>query len=325
MGMLFIVYQPAQASTVVDPAIDDNPLRESLSLPDWFKLTFLDIKDDLAEAHRGKRGLIIYFGQKYCPYCKAHLHNNWEQPDIVAYTRAHFDVIGIDVRGDRSVTDVDGKEYTEKHFAAHYKANFTPTILFFDRDSKLALRLTGYRPPYAFRAALEFVADRHYTHEDFRDYLARAEGAESYGQDTLNAEPFFGKPPYDLSQIKQTQAVFLERPRCHACDVLHANPLRHTEITDRLKRLHTTQLNMNDNTPVTLPDGTATTALKWAESLKLDYAPTIIFYDAQGKEIIRVDSVVGFLRLRNVLDYVMSGDYHKQPNYQLWREEKKLK
>lgn len=35
----------------VDPIIfDDNPLKEPLILPDWFKLSFLEIKADIKEA-----------------------------------------------------------------------------------------------------------------------------------------------------------------------------------------------------------------------------------------------------------------------------------
>ena len=101
-----------------DPIVfDDEPLEEALVLPDWFKLSFLDLKDDILEARRGRRGLIIYFGMSKCPYCKAHLENNWGKRDIVAYTRAHFDVVAIDVRGQRPVTDIDGRSYNEKNYA----------------------------------------------------------------------------------------------------------------------------------------------------------------------------------------------------------------
>ena len=62
-------------------------------------------------------------------------------------------------------------------------------------------------------------------------------------------------------------------------------------------------------------------AKAWADKLGLSYAPTIIFYDESGKEIIRVDSVVGFFRLKNVLRYVNTRAYRKQPSYQIWRIE----
>ena len=58
---------------------------------------------------QNKKGLIIYFGQKFCPYCKAHINNNWGQKDIIKYTQDNFDVIAINVKGQRPVINTDGK------------------------------------------------------------------------------------------------------------------------------------------------------------------------------------------------------------------------
>ncbi len=313
----------ALANSPDDPALNDQPLREPLSLPDWFKLSFLDIREDVNEAKSGRRGLIIYFGQTRCPYCKAHLTKNWGRKDIIAYTRANFDVIAIDVRGNRPVTDVDGKQYSEKIFSARYQATFTPTVLFLDDTGRPALKLSGYRQPYQFRAALEYVADLHHRHESFRSYLVRAEGAESFGNDMLNESEIFSPPPYNLLKLKKSKplAVFFEERKCHPCDVLHAGPLSRHAIIKQFKYFNSVQLDMWSATKVITPQGKKTTAKKWADELVLDYAPTLIFYDESGKEIIRVDSVVGIFRLNNVLRYVYTRAYRTQPSFQLWRSE----
>ena len=152
---------------------DDEPLSQDIILPDWFKLSFLELKNDIEELEGNKKqGLIVYFGQKDCPYCKTHLEKNWSDRGIVTYTQAHFDVVAIDVRGQRPVADTHGKVYrTEKEFSIAQKTNFTPTLLFYDRKGEEVLRLSGYHPPYQFRAALEFIADKHYLRENFRTYL----------------------------------------------------------------------------------------------------------------------------------------------------------
>jgi thioredoxin-related protein len=78
---------------------DDAPLEEPLAFPDWFKLSFLDLREDIEEVREaGKQGLIVYFGQKYCAYCKQFLEADLEAGDIQAYLRQHFDIIGIDIR-----------------------------------------------------------------------------------------------------------------------------------------------------------------------------------------------------------------------------------
>ena len=305
-------------------SFDDAPLDEPLAYPGWFKLSFLDLPDDIEEAIAGgKRGLMVYFGQKYCPYCKKFLYGNLGMPDIRTYTQKHFDVIGIDINGQRSVTGLDGRERTEHGFAVEQGINFTPTLVFYDREKREALRLTGYYPPYKFRAALEYVAGGHYKKENFRTYLARADVPLVFGAGEMNHEDFFVQPPYVLDRshrpAQRPLVVFFEQSDCHACDVLHTGPLRNKEVRARLGRLEAVQLGMWADTPVITPAGERTTARQWADRLGLFYTPTLIFYDERGTEILRVDSVVQFYRLRGVLDYVLSGAYRQYPTFQQWR------
>jgi thioredoxin-related protein len=313
----------SHASSNDDITFIDKPLDSPLILPDWFKLSFLEIDEDIKEAkEKKKKGLIIYFGQKFCPYCKAQLEKNWGQDDIIKYTQKNFDVIAINVKGQRPVLDIDGKTYTEKTFSALKKTNFTPSILFYNIKGQEVLRLRGYRPPYQFRAALEYVADKHYTKETFRNYMARAELALGFGKAELNSNELFNSPPYllDRSRIKAEQPlmVVFERKRCHACDVLHGGPFTRAEIETQLLKLEAIQLDVNSEQPIITPDGKKTSAKKWAEQLDINYSPTIIFFDESGKEIIRIESVVWFYRLRSVLKYVLSGGYKKYPTFQLW-------
>ena len=322
------------AASVVDAAAededefllsDDRPLVEPLEFPDWFKLSFLDLRDDLKEVRQeGKDGLLIYFGQKYCAYCKAFLENDLTKEDIRTYITKHFDVIGIDIHGQRTVTDLTGREMEESQFAVQEDTNFTPSVIFYDRDGHEALRLRGYYPPYRFRAALEFVADGHYLKESFRAYLARADVPLVFEPGEMNHEPFFMPGPYMLDRTRmpgeRPLAVFFEQGNCWACDVLHTNLLADPEIRGRISRFEAVQLPFWEDVPVITPSGERTTARKWAEKLGLFYTPTLIIFDSDGREIIRVDSVVQFYRLRNVLDYVLSGGYRQYPTFQQWRE-----
>jgi thioredoxin-related protein len=320
-----VAITPRASAAEDDVNFADQPLLEPLVLPDWFKLSFLDLRDDLHDANANKRGLILYFGRHDCAYCRALLEKNWGQADIVTYTRAHFDVVAIDVLGNRTVTDLNGKEYSEKNYATAKEAHFTPTLFFYDNRGKLALTLTGYRPPYQFRAALEYAADHHQLQESFRNYLARAEPADSYGQDSLNQDPQFHPPAFltDYRKHKHDKPLLIafERRRCHACDVLHAGPLDDPQIKKLINQVDAVQLDMWQDVPVVTPAGKHLTSKTWADELGLSYAPTLIFYDEQGKEIIRLDSVVGFYRLHGVLRYVLSGGYRKYPNYQQWRSQ----
>jgi thioredoxin-related protein len=310
------------------PLFDDQPLTEPLAFPDWFKLSFLDLGEDIEEAAQaGKQGIIVYFGQKYCAYCKQFLQDLGKE-DIHIYMQEHFDVIGTDIHGHRMVTDLSGKEVVESRFATQEKTNFTPSVVFYDNDRREALRLRGYYPPYRFRAALEYVADGHYRHEQFREYLERAGVPLVFEPGDLSDESFFIPGPYmlDRSRIhgERPLVVFFEQGECHACDVLHTGPLKDPEIRARLEQMESVQLSFWSDTPVITPSGERTTAKQWAAKLGLFYTPTLIVFDNDGSEIIRIDSVVQFYRLRNVLDYILSGGYRKYDTFQQWRETRRL-
>ena len=307
-------------------SFDDAPLSNPLEHPEWFKESFLDLPEDLKQAiAAGKRGIIIYFGQQRCPYCQKLLKGNFGLNDIRTYTQQHFDVIAIDIWGVQELTDPKGNLLTEREYAVRENTNFTPSLIFIDADGNEALRLRGYYPPYKFRAALEYVADEHYRTERFADYLRRAEGSLAFEADELNDEPFFDEPPYALQRNRfpsdKPLAVFFEQGNCHACDVLHAQPLQEAEIIERLNQFSNVQLDINSDIPVLTPGGEKMTAKSWAQSLGIFYTPSILLFDEQGKEIFRVDSVIQFYRLRNILNYVLEKGYIDQPNYQLWRAE----
>jgi len=83
--------------------------------------------------------------------------------------------------------------------------------------------------------------------------------------------------------------------------------------------MNVVQLNMWKDTPVITPQGKKTTAKDWAKQLHIFYAPTLVFFDSDGKEIIRLDSVTQFYRLLGVLNYVNQKGYKQGVDYQTWR------
>ncbi|MDJ0806364.1 MAG: thioredoxin fold domain-containing protein [Gammaproteobacteria bacterium] len=316
----------AQAETDAQDVFefDDFPLEDPMEHPDWFKHSFLDLQEDLADAiKQGKQGIIVYFGQRRCAYCKMLLEVNFGLSDITAYTRRNFDVIAIDIWGIDEVTDVNGKLLTEREYALRENTNFTPSLIFYDAQGREAHRLRGYYPPYKFRAALEYVADSHYQQESFGDYLARGDSGTAFEPGDLNEEDFFIPPPHNLDRSRFTGerplVVFFEQGNCHACDVLHGQPLREPAINRLIRKFDNVQLDIHADTPVITPQGQKTNAKDWARALGLFYTPSLLFFDERGKEIIRVDSVVRFYRLRNVINYINSRGYLTEPNYQRWR------
>lgn len=323
--LLLLASSKAQASDPWDfPAIDDAPRDIGLHAPDWFELSFLDFREDLERAvERGKMGLAIYFGMDHCPYCEVMINENLAEPDIQQYFSEHFDVVALDVLGSRDVVTLDGEVMSERQFAVQRRLNFTPAFTFFDADGEEIHRIRGYYPPYRFRAALEFVIDRHDRESTFREYLARADPPPKFDTDDINHQDFFQSPPHmlDRSRIpaQRPLVVFFERHACHACDVLHSEPLRDQRVLDMIGLFDAVQMDLDADTPVITPQGKRTSAREWGEALDIHWAPSLVFFDEGGSEIIRIDSVVALNRLRNVMDFVLTRGYEVFPTFERWR------
>ncbi|HLQ01000.1 MAG TPA: thioredoxin fold domain-containing protein, partial [Burkholderiales bacterium] len=114
------------------PARAAEPGESAIALPAWFSETFLDLREDVRDAAKTGKRLMVYFGQDGCPYCKELMQTNFSQKAIADKTRAHFVAIALNIWGDREATWTDGRRFSEKQLAAFLKVQFTPTLLFFD-------------------------------------------------------------------------------------------------------------------------------------------------------------------------------------------------
>ena len=307
-----------------DPVqFDDTLLDDILEHPDWFKISLGDLNDDVAEARAaGKFGIMVYYGQDRCAYCERFFNVNLADEGISRYIREHFDVIPIDIWGIEDFVDTDGNSYSERELALRYRTNFTPSLVFYDRNGKPIHRLRGYYPPYHFRAALNYIAEGFYRTEKFPDYLARAEPGMFFTSGELIERDFYLPPPYDLDRGKRKSdkplAVVFERGDCHACEVLHTGPLSQDLILEEIAKMDVVQLNLMADTEIVTPAGERSTAKQWGRELGLFYTPTIVLFSPEGKEVMRIDSVVQFYRLWGVLDYVNRRGYESS-DYQGWR------
>src|SRR5213592_4136888 len=109
----------ALASAFLMPlwAIAQTASPHAIEVPAWFSETFLDLREDVRDAAKEGKRLMIYFGQDGCPYCKALMQTNFTQPRIVEKTRRHFVALALNIWGDRQVTGLDGRTMPEKELA----------------------------------------------------------------------------------------------------------------------------------------------------------------------------------------------------------------
>jgi thioredoxin-related protein len=251
--------------------------------PEWFAESFLDIREDAAEAAREGKRLMVYFMQDGCPYCKQLVTVNFRDPRIVEKMRRNFMSVALNIWGDREVTAADGRKLPEKRFAAALKVQFTPTLVFFDEQGAVVHRINGYLPPEAFYAALE---------------RALAPGAAAGSGGTGAA--------VDLRRRKGAKpiALLLSAPRCDACEDLERQ-LKTPELGAQLRRFEVVR--------AASPASVVTTA--GSQRVESAYLPAIVFFH-RGVEVFRTEAYLRPFHLSSALDYVASGSYAREPSFQ---------
>ncbi|MDO3385536.1 thioredoxin fold domain-containing protein, partial [Gilvimarinus sp. SDUM040013] len=76
-------------------------------------------------------------------------------PDVNTRMRQRYDLVSLDLWGDRTITLPDDTELTEKALAVKLKVQYTPTLIFLDSDGSPQLRIDGYRPVDTFIRQLD--------------------------------------------------------------------------------------------------------------------------------------------------------------------------
>jgi thioredoxin-related protein len=165
---------PARAEEPV--LTDDGLYRQS-----WFLESFLDLAEDLEDAHKAGKRFVVMWELKGCPYCKETHFVNFAQPEISDYIKANFEVLQLNIIGSRIVTDFDGAKLSEKDMAAKYGVRFTPTFQFFAEPAaplkneppqkREVARAPGYLRPEDFLAMFRYVREKAYRDKSFRDFV----------------------------------------------------------------------------------------------------------------------------------------------------------
>ena len=301
---------PAALAGGINPGYQEKPA--------WFKESFLDIREDIAEAAAAGKRVILYFYQDGCPYCAKLLKDNFGNRAIADKTRRHFDVVAINMWGDREVSDFQGGSTTEKQFASALRVQYTPTLLMLDEDGKVVLRINGYFEPHKFDVALDFVAGRHERDGDFRAFYAQASPQAASGR--LHQLPLSLSHPLRLQEARKDSyrplVVLFEQKVCAECDELHDDILKRPEVAISLSNLDTAVVDMWSQEMLQTPDGREMPIADWARELGVKYAPSMLFFDTAGKEVFRTEAYLRTFHVHGALDYVVSGAYRHQPSFQ---------
>lgn len=286
--------------------------------PSWFKDSFLDIREDIGEATAADKRVLLYFYQDGCPYCAKLLQDNFGDLSIQQNVRQHFEVIALNMWGDKEVVDLKGETVTEKAFAEQLKVQFTPTLLFLNEQGKVVTRINGYFPPHKFNVAVNYVAEHQESKQSFAAYYAKSEPSKVSNK--IHQEKGFLTAPLLLAdnrkQSPRPLVVLFEQRACLACDELHQDILRRESVVTSLSNLDAVIVDIQSDQLLQTPDGEKMSMQAWAKKMRIQYAPSLVFFDANGQEVFRTEAYLKTFHIHGAFDYVSTGAYEYQPNFQ---------
>lgn len=175
IGLAIALALPAAAADIGD---------DGLHKAAWMRETFLDLREDLADANAEGKRMAIIFEQRGCIYCEKMHTDVFPRPEIDSYIHDNFFVVQLNLHGALEVTDFDGEVLSERAMARKWGLLFTPTLIFLPQDvpeDATAAQAAVATMPGAFGAQttldmLTWVMEERYAikdGEDFQRYHAR--------------------------------------------------------------------------------------------------------------------------------------------------------
>jgi thioredoxin-related protein len=125
-----------------------------------FQDSFLVFPEDVRDAARDKRRVIVFFEQEGCPACLRMAKETFADAAVAARLRKEFVLIALDTFGARDTTWVDGRSRPEKDLARHLGIRGTPTVMILDERGQTAQSFVGFRDARAFGAILDTSGPR---------------------------------------------------------------------------------------------------------------------------------------------------------------------
>lgn len=110
------------------------------------------LRDELMQAIKGGRPLVVMVSLDGCPYCKL-VRENYLSP---LYREQGLPVVQVDMRSTAAVQDFNGAARTHDALVHAWKVSSAPTLLFFGRGgSEVAPRLEAAVSPDYYGALLD--------------------------------------------------------------------------------------------------------------------------------------------------------------------------
>lgn len=285
--------------------------------PEWFKESFLDFREDAAEAAEEGKHMLVFADLKGCPYCAKMLQDSFitsvKDGGNREFIQNNFDTIHIDIKGSREVNFDENLIVPEKDLAEALKVKFTPTLLFMNADNKVVARTSGYRSPREFQQILNYVKEKAYEKIDFPSY--RKANLTDIVYELMPHEKFIQLTDFKKAlDTGKPLAIMFEDKTCDDCARFHKETLDIPETHIQMEKFNFVRLDARSEQIIIDTDGNKTTAHDWLRKKGISYRPAILLF-GDGKLRADVTGLIKTHHFQQMLAYV--GD-KKFSEYESW-------
>ncbi|MEE9327983.1 MAG: thioredoxin fold domain-containing protein [Cocleimonas sp.] len=292
-------------------------------IPSYFKDSFLDFREDAADAADSDKHMLVFAHLKGCPYCDKMLKDNFVNFEKEGGNRdlieKNFDSIHLNIKGSRDVAFDENTDVTEVELAQALQIKYTPTLLFMNAKNKVVTRINGYRSPREFKQVLNYIKDKAYEKTDFPSY--RLSHLTDSVYTLLDHESFIKTA--DLSQFtksKKPLAVLFEDKTCDECDRFHTEILDLAETKVLMKQFNVVRLDVLSNKKIIGPQGDTTTAQELLKEAGISYRPAMLVF-VDGKEKERLTGLLKSFHFQQLLSFFIKKKYKEYPNFIAYGDE----
>ncbi len=291
--------------------------------PGYFKDSFLDFREESAEAVEAGKHMLVFADLKGCPYCAQMLEDNFTKTEKEGGNREliekNFDSIHINIKGSREVAFNETTEVTESELAQVLKVSFTPTLLFMNAKNKVVARVNGYRSAREFKQVLNYVKEKAYEKTDFPSY--RLAHLKDTVYTLLPHDAFTDITDFQkASMLDKPLAILFEDKTCDECNNFHKEILDLEETKALMKPLNFVRLDALSDKKIIDTRGNKTTAGEWLKKEGISYRPALLFF-AEGQEKVSLTGLIKSFHFQQLLSYMGKKKYNQYDDFIEYGEE----
>lgn len=128
----------------------------------------------LREAQASGRPVLVDVYTDWCGWCKRMDRDVYSRTDVRDYLSRKFVAVKLDAE-DLNDVSYDGKSYTSRTLASHFRVTGYPTTLFLDAKGQHLVSVPGYVAGDRFLLMLRYIGDGHHARGvEFKDFAKSA-------------------------------------------------------------------------------------------------------------------------------------------------------